>query len=215
MSFHPANAGAPAPPDHPELASYDSIVVNSSAGKDSQAMLDVVVELADHDACRDRIVVVHADLGRVEWPGTRQLAERHAAHYGLRFEVVARDRDLLHQIEHERARFPDAARRYCTSDQKTSQVAKLITRLTTELGGTRCRPARILNCLGLRADESPARSRKPRFGPDPATNTKRVVQRWLPIHDWTVEQVWDRIRLAGTDVHPAYAAGMPRLSCSF
>jgi hypothetical protein len=27
--------------------------------------------------------------------------------------------------------------------------------------------------------------------------------------------VWARIRLAGTRPHPAYAAGMPRLSCSF
>ena len=39
-------------------------------------MLDYVVELADTaDVPRARLVVAHADLGRVEWPGTRQLAE--------------------------------------------------------------------------------------------------------------------------------------------
>jgi hypothetical protein len=31
----------------PDLSSYHCILVNSSAGKDSQAMLDYLVELAD------------------------------------------------------------------------------------------------------------------------------------------------------------------------
>src|SRR4029077_4934727 len=38
---------------------------------------------------------------------------------------------------------------------------------------------------------------------------------WLPILDWTVEDVWARIAQAPTEAHPAYAAGMPRLSCCF
>ena len=73
----------------PDLGSYDVILVNSSAGKDSQAMLDYIVELAGA-ALRDRIVVVHCDLGRVEWQGTRELAEAQARYYGVRFEVVKR-----------------------------------------------------------------------------------------------------------------------------
>ncbi len=77
------------------------------------------------------------------------------------------------------------------------------------------RPVRVLNCLGLRADESPARAKKPVFSKDNATNGKRHVDRWLPIHDWTEADVWQRIGEAGTRPHPAYAAGMPRLSCVF
>ena len=94
----------PVTPDAPaagplDLSAYDVILVNSSAGKDSQAMLTYLVELADRQGVdRARILVVHADLGRVEWRGTRELAERQAAAYGLRFEVVARDEDLLDQI---------------------------------------------------------------------------------------------------------------------
>lgn len=38
----------------------------SSAGKESQAMLDLLVELADAAGVRDRLVLVHADLGRIE-----------------------------------------------------------------------------------------------------------------------------------------------------
>lgn len=202
----------------PDLTRYDVILVNSSAGKDSQAMLDHLVELVDEARLpRSRLVVVHADLGRVEWKGTRALAERQARHYGLRFEVVARDRDLLHQVEHERGLWPSSAARYCTSDQKTGQVRKLLTQLAAErkhLG----RPVRILNCLGMRAQESPARAKKAVFEVEKAATGKgtvKVVHRWLPIHAWTEDQVWERIRQSGVEHHPAYDLGMPRLSCCF
>lgn len=207
-----------------DLSTYDVILVNSSAGKDSQAMLSHLIARLDADGIeRARVVVVHADLGRVEWEGTRELAAEQAAAYGLRFEVVRRDRDLLHQIEHERRMFPSSTARYCTSDQKTSQVVKLITRLVTEIDPDRIgRRVRILNCLGIRAQESPARAKKVPFGPDPANwskpgkaHGKREVDRWLPIFHWTTEQVWAEISRSGLRHHPAYDAGMPRLSCAF
>ena len=70
----------------PDLPGYRYIVVNSSGGKDSQAMLDFVVERCDTAGVpRNRVVVAHADLGRVEWPGTRELAEEQARHYSLDF----------------------------------------------------------------------------------------------------------------------------------
>lgn len=208
-----------------DLASYDIILVNSSAGKDSQAMMDEVVRLADAAGVRDRIVVAHADMGRVEWEGTRELAGEHAAHYGLPFEVVRRSLgDLLDQVEQrhaanvakgkDHAPWPSSEARWCTSDQKTSQVLKLMTRLVAEVEADR--PVRILNCLGIRAAESSARARKVPFGPDrQATNGRRHVDRWLPIFAWSEDQVWARIATAGTRPHPAYAAGMPRLSCCF
>ena len=201
----------------PNLAAYDVILVNSSAGKDSQAMLDYVVELADAAGVRDRIVVVHADLGRVEWKGTGELAAEQAAHYGVRFEVVRREKgDLLDQVE-ARKMWPDNKNRYCTSDQKRDQVAKLLTRLAAEKFATVAgRPVAILNCLGLRADESPARSKKATLVVDArATNGRRAVTTWLPIHDWSLEQVWARIRQSGVRHHEAYDLGMPRLSCVF
>ena len=85
----------------PDLTSYRWVVVNSSAGKDSQAMLDLVVERCDEAGVpRSRLVVAHADLGRVEWPGTRDLAGEQARHYGLAFFAVERPQgDLLRHIE--------------------------------------------------------------------------------------------------------------------
>jgi 3'-phosphoadenosine 5'-phosphosulfate sulfotransferase (PAPS reductase)/FAD synthetase len=213
----------------PDLGDYDVVLVNSSAGKDSQAMLTHLVERADAESIsRDRIVVVHADLGRVEWEGTRELAETQAAAYGLRFVTVRRLEDLLDQVVSRhltlRAKgdtttpaWPSSQARYCTSDQKTAQVAKFMTQLAADHRAAHPdRPIRILNCLGIRAEESPARAKKVPFGPDgAASNSRRTVDRWLPIFDWTTEQVWDTIRRSGLPHHPAYDAGMPRLSCMF
>lgn len=199
---------------NPDLSSYDVLLLNTSGGKDSQAMLDYVVELADRAGVRHAVTAVHADLGRMEWEGTRELAIAQAATYGVRTVVVSRNGgDLLSYIE-ARGKFPDAARRYCTSDFKRGPVLTAMTALVRQLGLPR--QARILNCMGMRAQESKARAKKPPFAHDNrASNGKRHVDTWLPIHSWTVEQVWDRIVVSGVPYHPAYDLGMPRLSCSF
>ncbi len=123
-------------------------------------------------------------------------------------------------IDHiaERGKWPDAARRYCTSDTKRAPVYRLMTRLAAEqrAAGVTGRPVRILNILGLRAQESPRRALMTPFRRDErASNGVRHVDEWLPVHAWTTAQVWDRIERAGTRPHPVYAQGMPRLSCRF
>jgi 3'-phosphoadenosine 5'-phosphosulfate sulfotransferase (PAPS reductase)/FAD synthetase len=189
-------------------------------------MLDFLVALADEVGFpRERIIVVHCDLGRVEWAGTRALAQEQAEHYGLRFEVVSRDLgDLLVQVEQRHASnqargkdntpWPGFGTRWCTADQKTGQVHKLITRLVDELNLPR--QARILNCLGLRAEESFSRAQAAVFSVEKKpTNGRRLVHRWLPIHGWSEAAVWARIHASGVRHHPAYDLGMTRLSCVF
>lgn len=281
MKAHPAQLPlfeTPSPP-MPVLADYDWIVLSSSAGKDSQCMIDVVCEQAEREGCLSRVVVVHADLGRVEWQGTRELAERQAAAYGLRFVAVwRRQGDLLKEVE-GRGKWPGPATRFCTAHHKTNQVSRVLTQLTQEttnetqtgagphvearegdllahveargmwpdparrwctsdhnrahvhrlytaMTTTSSRPApksligpvRILSCMGMRADESPARAkRQPLVRNAAASNGKRHVDDWLPLHHWTEAEVWERIRSCrqADMVHPAYALGMPRLSCCF
>jgi 3'-phosphoadenosine 5'-phosphosulfate sulfotransferase (PAPS reductase)/FAD synthetase len=112
--------------------------------------------------------------------------------------------------------FPSPAARYCTSDHKRGQVMKVFTALAERSRRWGVPFCRILNCLGLRARESPARARRTPFAPnEAASNGLRRVDDWLPIHSWTVEQVWQRIRASGVRHHPAYDLGMPRLSCCF
>lgn len=96
----------------PDLASYDVILVSSSAGKDSQALLDRVARLARAAGVEERVTVAHADLGDMEWPETAELAAEQARSYGLRFEMVAKEGpDLLESVE-KRGMWPDAARRW-------------------------------------------------------------------------------------------------------
>jgi 3'-phosphoadenosine 5'-phosphosulfate sulfotransferase (PAPS reductase)/FAD synthetase len=198
------------------LHEYDAIIVNSSAGKDSQVALGTVVEHADRAGVdRSVITVLHCDLGDVEWDGTRELAEKQAAHYGLRFEVRRREQGgLLEQVE-ARGMWPSSAARYCTSDQKRAPARRLMTQIVRELGPFGGRPARLLNVMGLRAAESPGRAKKAAFELDTsASNGKRQVFTWLPVHDWTDGQVWSYIRNSGVPYHRAYDDGMTRLSCS-
>jgi len=208
----------------PELHTFDWIVINSSAGKDSQTMLAEVVRQADSQGIpRERLVVVHCDLGRVEWPGTVDLARRQAEHYGLRFIIAKRTQNDL--LDHVRARkmWPSPQQRYCTSDHKRGPVHVVLTALVREteyLDGPTEReaagPVRILNCMGHRAEESPARAKKTFLAFDKrASNGRREVWQWLPIHTWTLEQVWTDIKASGVPHHPAYDLGMPRLSCCF
>lgn len=214
------------PHETPNLADYDVILVASSAGKDSQAMLDYVANLARDADVLDRVTVLHNDLGEVEWPGTSELAQEQAEHYGLRFEMRHREQGLLlDQIRdrHYKLRakgdtttpaWPSSAARYCTSDQKRGPARKLITQLVSELGLDR--QARVLYCLGIRAQESSGRAKKPHLEVDKAaTSGVREVTTWHPILDWTEDQVWDRIHASGVRYHWAYDKGMKRLSCSF
>ena len=200
------------------LRDYDIILINTSAGKDSQAMLDYIVEQAKAEGVMDRLVAVHADLGRVEWAGTRELAEAQAKHYGIRFEVVKRNGgDLLEHIE-KRGMWPSMKQRYCTSDYKRAPVRTLMTRLVQERGWQKGDPRiRTLNCMGLRAEESSARSKRAPFShdDDDSNKTKRDVDECLPIHNWSEREVWKRIYDSGVPHHKAYDFGMKRLSCVF
>src|SRR5690349_4209172 len=102
----------------PDLASYDVIEISSSAGKDSQAMTFYVASLLQERGLLSRGVVVHADLGRVEWPGTPALAELHAKLAGLRFVKVKRPQgDLLAHVE-KLGKWPMPTQRFCTADHK-------------------------------------------------------------------------------------------------
>jgi len=150
----------------PDLSTYDHIIINSSAGKDSQTMLDVVWSMATQQGIPlDRLLVVHADLGRAEWQGTRQLAEQQAEAYGLKFVVVSRPQgDLIDRIK-DRGRWPSPAQRYCTSDLKRNQIARIIRNL--------CPTGRVLNCMGLRAQESSARAKKSTFTTNKYLTTQR------------------------------------------
>lgn len=201
----------------PDLRSYAIILINTSGGKDSQAMLHYIVQLAIAQGVLDRVRVVHADLGvRVEWAGTIEIVKAQAAHYGL--EVIITKRTQNDLLDHAVARgmWPSAAQRWCTSDHKRGPVQRVIVALGRENKPADGSPVRVLNCMGIRAQESVARAKKTPFQVNKrASCQSRHVDDWFPIFDWTELKVWAEIDKAGTPHHHAYDLGMSRLSCAF
>ncbi|WP_329020505.1 phosphoadenosine phosphosulfate reductase domain-containing protein [Streptomyces sp. NBC_01601] len=191
-----------------------AILVQSSAGKDSVVALDRVVRWAKAAGCLDKVVVVHADIGQdAEWPGVRDLAQQQAERYGLRFEVVKASVGFLGMVE-KRGLWPDAQNRLCTSTLKRDEAAKLFTQIVDELGLDK--QALIVNCLGIRAAESPSRRRKHELAIDHrASNGRRLVLTWHPVFKLSESDIWQEIADNTLDYHPVYDTLIPRLSCIF
>ncbi|MFF1785614.1 phosphoadenosine phosphosulfate reductase family protein [Kitasatospora sp. NPDC058243] len=195
----------------PQLRDADAYVLNNSAGKDSAAMLHLWAATATEEML-ERTVVLHLDLGDAEWDGVLALAAQQAAAYGLPFEVRRRERGGLLDLVRERGRWPGLSTPFCRSYLKRDVARKFYTELTNRLGVTG-RPARIVTALGLRADESTVRSRRPTLALDRAASSgRRQVTTWLPIHQLSTDAVWKTVRASGIPPHPAYQ-NLDRLSC--
>ncbi|OEV11055.1 hypothetical protein AN218_14685 [Streptomyces nanshensis] len=175
-------------------------------------MLHRVVTWARAAGCLHKVVVVHADLGESsEWPGVRELVARQAERYGVRFIAVEAEGGLYRLVE-KRGKFPDSKNRLCTSQLKRDRLAPVITLLVQELGLSR--QAVVVNFMGIRAEESAARRRKPELALDTRLgNGNRLVVTAHPILDMSETEVWQTIAQNGLEYHPAYDAGLPRLSC--
>lgn len=185
-------------------------VVNHSGGKDSQAMflhLSAIVP-------KSQLVVVHAVLPDVEWDG---IEEHIADTVGDVPVLKCRARRTLLEMIAERGMFPSPSQRQCTSDLKRGPIEKIIRAFAQDRRGSGYEAwGLIVNCMGMRAQESSSRSKLETFKfSERNSKNGREWYDWLPIHDWTIEQVFKKIADAGQKPHWAYAAGMSRLSCCF
>ena len=203
-------AEVPIPPPCRALIRAGALVaISTSGGKDSQAMTILLSRFVP----RDQIVAVHAPLGEVEWPGTiEHIQATLPASVPLIFAPVASGKSLLDRVE-ERGMFPGARQRWCTAEHKRGPIERELRRYLKahlRFGG------RLVNAMGMRAEESPARARKaPWRRNDRMSVAGREVFDWLPVFDLSTDDVFRVIRHAGQSPHWAYAAGMSRLSCSF
>lgn len=219
------------------LAGGAALAVSISGGKDSQALLLAVTAEHRRRSWPGPIYAIHAHLGRAEWPQTMGHCERICAEAGVELIVVRRPQGDLVQEIHDRMEklrgtgkppWPSAEARYCTSDQKRSQIDK-VTRSPWPTSTQRYCTADqkrdqifkrhrehdvIVAAMGLRADESKARAKRPEVSIQTRTTAKalsqldpctallmarpnqRVALDWLPLLHWSVDDVWETI---GTD----------------
>lgn len=181
-------------------------VINHSGGKDSQAM---TIELSNV-VPRAQLLVVHADLPEVDWEGIH--AHIEATIEGLPLIVCRSVKTFFQMVDH-RGMFPSPTLRQCTSDLKRNPIEREIRRYLArhpEFHG------RVVSCMGIRAQESGPRALATVWKRN-AKNSKagRDWFDWLPIHAMLETEVFATIARAGQEPHPAYAAGMTRLSCCF
>lgn len=174
-------------------------MVNHSGGKDSQAMYAFLRRHIPDE----QIKVIHAILPGVEWDGVQEHIEANISHDLITCQA---GKTLLEMVE-RRGMFPSPSFRQCTSDLKRGPLEKTIRHTGDKL---------IVNCMGMRAQESSNRSKLEalKFAELKSKN-EREWHEWLPIHAWSVSEVFGIIDHVGQKPHWAYEKGMSRLSCCF
>ncbi|WP_375292153.1 phosphoadenosine phosphosulfate reductase domain-containing protein [Sphingomonas melonis] len=179
-------------------------VINDSGGKDSQAMKVMLKRLIPHA----QLLIVHAVLPEVEWDGSIEHIERYSA--GIPIIEAHACKTFWQMVDH-RGMFPSPANRQCTSDLKTGPITREIRRYLAahpEFGGL------VVNCMGMRAAESPKRSKLIDFKRNERNSVAgREWYDWLPIHHFSTEHVFQLLAAAGEEPFWTYAAGMSRKSC--
>jgi 3'-phosphoadenosine 5'-phosphosulfate sulfotransferase (PAPS reductase)/FAD synthetase len=189
-----------------EIEASALFAISHSGGKGSQAMTILLRKVVP----ANQIVVVHASLGRVEWPGTLRHVQRTTE--GLPLILAHARTDLLAMVR-RRGRWPTPGIRQCTSDLKRGPITREVRRYL------HARPQhglRVVSCMGMRTDE---RARRAKQSPLKINTRNSVAGRhwldWLPIHHLTEAEVFETIAAAGQRPHWVYRAGMSRCSCSF
>jgi DNA sulfur modification protein DndC len=196
-------------------------IINHSGGKDSQAMY---LYLKAMGIPSSQIMLVHADLGRVEWsnlkPWIKSICDE-PLHVALPFDKNGDSKDLLdrvwakHQSNQEQGKdrppWPSPAMRWCTSDFKTGPIQREIRQYMKANGFKKA-----INCLGMRAEESPRRAKLEPFKLNKdLSKAGREVYDWLPVFSWSTGEVFQYIEANGQKPHQMYLEGMTRLSCRF
>lgn len=188
-----------------QVQEAELIVVNHSGGKDSQAMLAVIKSLG----LKAKIVVVHADLGEMEWepmaPFIRANSFGHEVH-------VVEPKLSFFELCRKYSRLPSGQARFCTDQLKTQPIKKWL-REYCEANGFK----KVINAIGIRAEESPARAKKEPFKVSDCSLKKTGLEvfDWFPIFDFKLADVWSAISEAGQKPHEVYSKGFSRLSCVF
>lgn len=210
------------------LAAGAPVAIAVSGGKDSGAL---AIALSSYLRARGvpdgRIILIHADLGGIEWPQTSEWVEKLAKFLGLELLVVRRKAGGL--IERWRSRWANNTRRYsalecvtlippwstpvlrfCTSELKVDPITAALKRRFPDA------PV-ILNATGIRGQESKSRLQQPISKEQPKLKRAAGIGLdWHPIPAWSLEDVFGLHREVGFPLHPAYTEyGSSRVSCSF
>lgn len=202
------------------------VAIGVSGGKDSDAAAIATVAHLDALGHAGPRVLIHSDLGRVEWRESLPQCQRLADFLGLELVVVRRksgdmmDRWLTRwannverytNLQCVKVILPwsTASMRFCTSELKTAVICReLVRRFPNSI---------ILSVAGIRREESPNRAKaKPQKQQNKLTSATQHTTGydWLPILDWTRDEVIALHEERGFPLHTTYTTNS-RVSCMF
>ncbi len=203
-----------------------AVALSVSGGKDSQAAALAAWRALDWAGHAGPRLLIHSDLGVVEWNDSLPICEELAEALGANLAVVRRPAGGL--MERWESRWESSRRRYasletvrlvlpwstpklrfCTSELKTHVIIPELRRRFPGLP--------ILNVTGIRRAESSARAKASALSMSaPASARHGELWDWRPIVDWSVDDVFATIRSNRLRAHPAYSTwGSTRVSCRF
>lgn len=208
------------------VAANAPVCVGVSGGKDSQAAAIRLAAYLDEVGHMGPKVLIHSDLGRVEWQDSLPVCERLARRLGWELMVVRRlAGDMMDRWE---TRWRNNVERYaslscvklilpwstpsmrfCTSELKTAVICSAIKK--------RFPNQPILSVTGVRRDESTARAKMPVAHVQPKLSSRQVTgYNWNPIIDWPTSDVYAYLEQQNEPLHEAYRVwGSTRVSCAF
>lgn len=200
---------------------HTPVAFGVSGGKDSIAAALSTFQYLDSRGHKGTRVLIHSDLGSVEWKESLPKCQELADHLNCELIVVKRKSgDLMDRWE---SRWASSLRRYinletvtlvlpwstpsmrfCTSELKTQIIeAELKRRFKGQV---------FINVTGVRRDESTARAKGTIASP---IKDSRAWS-WRPISNWSKSDVFDQIYASGLLPHKAYTDfKMSRVSCMF
>jgi DNA sulfur modification protein DndC len=156
-----------------------ALVINISGGKDSTRMLgylrdrfpDIPADCVMADTGFEHVRPVSAG----DW--SRTIAWR----FGLDLHIVRNPHKTYLEMVRRRGMFLSAQFRQCTSELKRGPIQKFIRGLHHPV---------LINCMGMRAQESAQRARQSTWVRDQGlSKAGRTVYNWLPIFTETTEEV--------------------------
>lgn len=200
--------------------------IGVSGGRDSQACALATHEYLNAIGHTGPRVLVHADLGRVEWRDSLPVCERLAAY--LNYELLTARRaagdmlarwqgrwaanlDRYQQLECVKLVLPwsTPSMRFCTSELKSAPIASTLRKRFPGLP--------IVSVTGVRREESAKRQRMPVAAPMAKLERRNAPGfSWNPIIEWKAGDVMTIIQRHNLALHEAYTVyGTSRVSCAY
>ncbi len=216
-------------PEIDELLNNNApVAIGVSGGKDSHACAFAVTDCLNALGHSGPRLLIHGDLGRIEWKDSLPVAKRIAENLNMELVVVRRKAgDMIQRWESRWTSnlqrylelscvklilpFSTPSLRFCTSEMKVNQISQYLK--------SRFPVQSVVSANGVRAEESKSRARQPVASMQPKLSSEKkgiIGWDWRPIHYWPAQDVFSYLHSKGEVLHEAYTKfGSSRVSCSF